>query len=76
MASKTIGSMQPFNETIETFTNYIERLELFFIANGIEEDKQKASLLSLVGPKTYQLLRGLTSPEKPHEKSYEEIMLT
>ncbi len=71
--SSTIGNMQPFDDTTETFTCYIERLELFFEANDITE-KKKSALLSLIGPKTYNLLRGLTSPNKPKDKSYKEII--
>ncbi|XP_048580358.1 uncharacterized protein K02A2.6-like [Nematostella vectensis] len=73
-ASHTIGNMQPFDEATETFTCYVERLELFFDANNINEDKKTASLLSLIGPKTYNLLRGLTSPRKPKDKTYQEII--
>ena len=73
-ASTLIGSIQPFDENTETFTSYVERLELFFDANDVSNDKKKASLLSLVGPKTYSLLRGLTSPQKSKDKTYKEII--
>ena len=32
---------------------YLERIQLFFVANGIAKNKQVATLLLAVGPKTY-----------------------
>ena len=36
--------------------------------------KKKAALLSIIGTKTYNLLRGLTSPQKPKDISYDQIV--
>ena len=36
--------------------------------------KRRAILLSVMGPKTYTLLRSLITPEKPTDKSYDEIL--
>jgi hypothetical protein len=40
----------------------------------VDDSLKVASLLSLIGGKTYNLLRTLTSPTKPAEKSYQEII--
>lgn len=62
-----------FNEGIETFTNYKERLDIFFIANDIPADKQSATLLSSIGAKTYNTVRSLTAPDLPLTKTYGEL---
>jgi hypothetical protein len=38
--------------------------------NAIAEDKKVPALLTLLGGKTYTLLRNLTAPNKPKEKDY------
>ena len=58
---------------VETFQNYAERLEQYFIANDVAEEKRAATLLSCIGAKIYQLLRSLTSPDLPSTKSYDEL---
>ncbi|KAK0146771.1 hypothetical protein N1851_013888 [Merluccius polli] len=48
--------------------------DIFFVANGIaDEGKKGAILLSSVGSRTYSLMRNLLSPNKPGEKSYEDL---
>ncbi|KAK3727651.1 hypothetical protein RRG08_032610 [Elysia crispata] len=56
-----------YDSNVETFQNYAERLEQYFIANDVAEEKRAATLLSCIGAKTYQLLRSLTSPDLPDE---------
>ena len=75
-----IGTVGEFDDKSDTWTNYIDRLDQFFIANDIsapqegQNDKRKAILLSCVGPKTYSLLCNLVQPNKPGDKSYDEIV--
>lgn len=41
-----------------------ERIELFFIANGVtDEANKKAMLLSCYGIATYRIFRGTTAPK-------------
>ena len=54
----------------------MERVEQFFLANNIDEDHQVSTLLSLIGSKTYTLLRDLLTPDKPATKSFQEIVTT
>jgi hypothetical protein len=61
------------DETIEPWSSYVERLGQCFKANKVDDSLKVASLLSLIGGKTYNLLRTLTSPTKPAEKSYQII---
>ncbi|KAJ8914658.1 hypothetical protein NQ315_017355 [Exocentrus adspersus] len=53
---------------------YAERLEQYFVANKIEDDKlQVATLLSVVGVETYKLPRNLCHPDLPKSKKYAEL---
>lgn len=69
-----IGKIDPFDDSIETWTSYVERLEQYFKANKVENDIKVPALLSLIGEKTYSLLRDLTSPEKPADKNFVDIV--
>ena len=63
------------NSDSEDWISYTERLELYFVANGIEDaTKRQAILLSVCGPSTYQLIRDLLSPTKPTDKSFAELV--
>ncbi len=59
---------------MENWKNYTEVLEQFFIVNEIPKDKKVPALLSLIGGKTYSLLRNLTSPEEPKSKGYDALV--
>ena len=39
------------------------------MANDVEDEKKVAVLLSLMGAKTYNLLRNLTIPDKPNKQN-------
>ena len=58
----TVGRIEEFNPEKERISAYLERVELFFIANGVEDAKQVATLLSVIGGKTYALLSDLLAP--------------
>ena len=72
----TIGQMGEFKPDEEGISAYLERLQLFFVANSVEEGKQVAVLLSVIGAKTYALLRDLLAPTKPKEKTIAELSTT
>ena len=71
----THGRIEEFNAQRDDWTSYTERLQEYFVANEVEEAaKQKAVLLRVVGAETYQLMRSLTAPQKPTEKSFEQLV--
>ena len=74
MARSTFGQLQEFQPESETIAAYLERASLYFQANSIAEEKQVAVFLSVIGAKNYSLLRSLTAPERPQDKSYEDLM--
>jgi hypothetical protein len=60
-----MGSVSIDYETRDDCTAYIERIEQYFLANDVADDKRVPVLLTVIGGKTYSLLRALTSPDKP-----------
>jgi len=71
----TFGRIDEFEQGKEDWIQYVERLEHFFGAKDVSTDAKKRSiLLSVMGPSAYKLLRSLVSPDKPGEKSYEELV--
>ncbi|XDV26337.1 hypothetical protein PO909_030083 [Leuciscus waleckii] len=64
-----VGTVTPFDSQSQSWEEYCEILQHFFVANEITEAvKQRAILLSTVGGQTYSLLRNLLSPVKPGEE--------
>ena len=61
--------IQEYEPVNELFSAYLERVQLFFLANGVEDDKKVPVFLSVVGSKTYSLLRNLVSPTLPQNKT-------
>ncbi len=62
----TIGKIDEFDRSVEDWVSYTERMEQYFVANGIravEADmpKKRAVLLTVCGPSMYQLIRNLAS---------------
>lgn len=76
MASSIIGSLAEFNPENKKIGTYLECVQLFFDANGMEDDKQVAVFLTVIGTKTYALLSGLLAPTKPREKSFSDLAQT
>ena len=66
--------IEQFNPESDDWEAYRERLDLYFIANGVEEEKKVAVLLTVAGPKTYALVRSLVAPDKPSDKPYLKIV--
>ena len=52
-----IGSIGPFDDSIEDFETYVSKVELFFTANDIEDAKKSSAFLTLLGPKTFGLVK-------------------
>ena len=83
------GSIEKFSGRGEEFEVYVERLQHYFTANDLQvitptqdnaalvaarHEKRKAILLSVIGGETYTLLRTLTAPARPADKSFAEIV--
>ncbi|XP_031332347.1 uncharacterized protein K02A2.6-like [Photinus pyralis] len=72
--------LQPFDENNESFNTYIQRLENHLSLRGItdetpEADRKKVQIfLNYLGPKMYQTLSNITSPDSPSSKTYKEVV--
>ena len=69
------GRMENFDPKLEEWSTYVERLEMFFVGNNVPNEKKAASFLTLIGGKMYALLKSLTTPTKPTELSFTEIVV-
>lgn len=67
-----IGSIGPFDESAEQWSVF----DYLVMANGIDDDKLVPTFLSMIGPKTFNLLRNLLQPAKPGSKTYKDIVVT
>lgn len=64
----------PFDAASEDWASYVERLQHYFTAQGLEsEEKRCATLLAACGPATYSRLRSLAAPRKLSEFNYIQL---
>ena len=69
----TLGSI----ESLEDWNAYSERFEQYVIANEIKDEKKiVATFLTMIGRKTYNVLRDLLAPEKPSDIRLEDLVQT
>jgi hypothetical protein len=74
--SPAIGKIDNFDESVEDWESYTERLEEYFKANDVGNNKKVSCLIATMGPKTYGLLKSLTAPAKPSASTFDEIKAT
>lgn len=67
MAS-TIGTTNEFLRK-ENWTMWHERLEQFFLANNVKEERKAALFLTLISREGYSILCSVCSPELPSAKT-------
>ena len=72
-----LGKIEPFDQTVDEWPQYVERLEHFFKANGIvgdeNKDKRRSTFLTVVGAAPYKLLQSLLAPKKVDDKTFEQL---
>lgn len=71
--STSFGQVEHFDESTSDWLSYEERVLSFLRANKVPAELQVDAFVSLIGPKTYALLKSLTAPETPSSKSFEEL---
>ena len=69
----TLGKLEDFKQDAEPFQAYLEKVNIFFAANDIPEDKKVPVFLSTIGGTTYGLVRNLVAPDAPMSKSFREL---
>ena len=67
------GHLKEFLSDEASIGPYSERASLYFMANGIEEDKRVPFLQSSIGARTYSLLRDLVAPDVPRMLPFDRI---
>ena len=76
MAAKhSYGNMGKFDQAVENWETYIERMEQYFVVNDVTSAaKKRAILLSTCGLSTYATIRSLAAPDKPTDMGYKELL--
>ena len=86
--SGLFGRVGEFDVARETFSAYVERMEMFFTANNIVEitgegsaatnqvvaNRKRAIFLTEVGPEVYSTLRNLLAPAKPKDTQFTDMV--
>ena len=66
-------SMDKFDSKLEDFESYVERLEHYFTAAEITENKA-SHLINCIDPPTCRLLKSQVAPAKVTDKTYEQLV--
>ena len=72
-APRVLGRLKEFDPKVENISTYLERVELYFDANAVNQDRQAAVMLIVIGSQTYDILRSLLAPTLPKDKTFEEL---
>ena len=67
------GQLEAFDPESDSVEAYLERVDLFFASNDIGPDKQITVFLTVVGSRSYALIKNLTAPTLPQENCYEVL---
>jgi hypothetical protein len=73
------ANLQPYDESHETFNQYLQRLENYLNLRGIVGEtaaigKQKVQIfINCLPAATYAVLTSLTAPEKPYTKTFADL---
>ena len=69
-----VGSLKPFEVDSGDWPAYTERLESYFIANEIKDEKKQVAVsLTLMRTRSYNLLRSVLAPTKPEDLNFKEL---
>ena len=71
--AKSIGKIAKFDPENEKISEYLKHLHLYFEANDIANAKNVSVLLTVIGSKTYSLLRGQLAPTLPKDKPLRDL---
>lgn len=69
------GVIGQFNRDNDDWDAYCERFDLYATANGIDSaEKRRAVFLTVCGASTYELIHSLVAPNKPNDKSLQDLV--
>lgn len=69
-----IGHIEAFDETTSDWRSYEERLKAYLLVNDVPIAKKVPAFLSLIGAKTYALLKSLTAPDAPSSCEFDDLL--
>ncbi|XP_077554845.1 uncharacterized protein LOC144169516 [Haemaphysalis longicornis] len=67
-----LGKLSEFHPRTQNFDSYLERFELFIIANDVIQEKVLPVFLTAIGAEAYEVLRSLVVPDAPANKTFAE----
>ncbi|KAK8759830.1 hypothetical protein V5799_028903 [Amblyomma americanum] len=70
----TYGALEAFHGDEGAWTEYLERVKLFFDANSVPEEKKRSVFLTCCGASTNSLLQSLLTPKTADQVSIDEIL--
>lgn len=62
-----------FDEAVEDFDTYIDRLTAYFIVQNVPDKLKVQCFVSLIGPKLFSLLKNLLYPSSYSDKTFEDL---
>jgi len=68
-----IGCLDKFHIRKGNFDYHIKRMEQYFVANAVSEEKQVATFLTVIGGSAYELLQNLVSPATPKDNTLTDL---
>ena len=73
MATLQLCHLEEFQPEEHSIASYLERVELYFVANDTNSDKKVPVFLSAAGVRTYSLLRDLLAPAKLKDQTFQTL---
>ena len=70
MVTLQLSRLEEFQPEEDSIASYLERVELYFVANDTNSDKKVPVFLSAVGAQTYSFLRDLLAPAKLKDQTF------
>ena len=72
--ARVLGTLYEFDPKADNISTYLERLQLYFEANGVKEESKVAVLLTIIGARAYDTLRNLLAPALPRDVSFDDLL--
>ena len=72
-ASSRLGSMSEFDPKADNIKSYFERFENFIDVNEVPAAKKLKLFLNVVGAQTYEELKKILVPDKPTDKTFDQV---
>ena len=71
-----LGAIKDFDPEVDRIVPYLERVQLYLLANQVEDETKVPAFLSIIGGRAYGVLRDLLAPALPQDTSLERLVAT